>query len=574
MHRDGTAQAKLKPVAGVRECRIQRGMPDLRLVGKQLAAVRALAENPVARRALWAVASRDFRIAELMALPSSERGKVEELPRPIQGAPARAWGEELGPLPAMEGSGAALREAYRRGDTSPREVADRVLHREDRGDFGDSTYSPFVAMDRDGFVAAADESTARYRDDDARGPLDGVPVPVKDQLHMRGLPTRGGTAWRTEVVEEDAFIVTRMRQGGALLPGKAHATENGMNPLGFNPHFDYPRNVYSKDHGAGGSSTGSAVAVGLGMAPVAVSTDGGGSIRIPAAMNGLVGVKPSFNRFSRTGDIWMGTVGHTGAIGRSVSDVVDLFEVCAAHDPQDPKTHFATDWDSVHATWRAALGRGIRGCRIGVLHSEMRDAPPEIARACEDALAALQKEGAVLVDTAIPIIAMANAVGPIVIAGESAANAYDDIAAHRDATSDELRLIYGLLDNISAQEHLRALRTRTRIREALAEGIANVDLLALPAQQRQASPYPLSENRVEVADTAWTAAMTRFSFLANLTGVPAASVPVGMHGGLPLSLQLIGDAWDEASVIAGCAHLERMGLSQVPRPASYRSLLG
>lgn len=549
-------------------------MPDLRLVGGRLAAVRAVAENPILRNGLWAVVSRDFRVAELAALPAADRSRVEEIPRPIAGAPPRQWGDDdLGPPAAAEGSAAALRAAFLSGEATPRDVADRLLRREDTRDFGASTYSPFVALDREGMLRAADESTERYRRGEARGPLDGVPVPVKDQYHMRGLPTRGGTRWRTEIASQDAFIITRLREAGALLPGKAHATENGMNPLGFNPNFDYPRNVYSEAHGAGGSSTGSAVAVGLGMAPVAVSTDGGGSIRVPAAMNGLFGLKPSFNRLSGTGNIWLGTVGHSGPIGRSSCDLVDFLEVCAARDEADPKTHFAADWDTVTETWRRALGRGIRGCRIGVLRGEIAEALSPIARACEEALEALEKEGAVLVDVDVPLLGLANAVGPLVIAGESAANACDDVAAHREETSDELRLVYGMMECISAQQHLRATRTRTRIRETLAATMAELDLLALPAHARLASPYALSENRVQIADTAWTASMTRFNFLANLTGVPAASVPVGMHDGLPIGLQLVGDAWDEASVIAACAHLERIGVAAVPRPASYRSLL-
>jgi aspartyl-tRNA(Asn)/glutamyl-tRNA(Gln) amidotransferase subunit A len=549
-------------------------MPELRLVGDRLRAVRALAENPVTRRALWALVSKDFHVAELEQLPAQDRSRVEEIPRPIAGAAPRAWGDgDLGAPEPVEGSSAWWRRAYLAGETTPREVAERLLERLDAREFGASTYSPFVAIDREGVIAAADASSARYRDGAPLGPLDGVVVPVKDEFHMRGLPTRGGTSWRSATVDEDAFIVTRLRNAGALLVGKAHATENGMNPLGYNPNFDYPRNVYSSGHGAGGSSTGSAVAVGLGLAPVAIATDGGGSIRLPAAMNGLFGLKPTFNRLSGTGDIWLGTVGHAGPIGRSAADLVDLLVACAARDPLDPKTHFANDWDYVYDAWRAALGRGIAGCRIGVLRSELRDAAPPIARACEDALRALEKEGAKLVDTSFPLLTMANAVGPIIIAGESAANACDDIAAHRHDTSDELRLVYGLMECITAQQHLRATRVRSRIREQLAETMAEVDLLALPAHARQAAPYALDENRTQIADTAWTASMTRFSFLANLTGVPAAAIPVGMHDGLPIALQLVGDAFDEASVIAGCAHCERMGITALPRPAGYRPLV-
>jgi aspartyl-tRNA(Asn)/glutamyl-tRNA(Gln) amidotransferase subunit A len=356
--------------------------------------------------------------------------------------------------------------------------------------------------------------------------------------------------------------------------GKAHATENGMNPLGMSPHFEMPRNVYSSEHGAGGSSTGSAVAVALGLSTTAIGTDGRGSIRVPAAMNGVFGLKPTFNRLSSTGDIWRGSVGHTGPIGQSVADLVDLMEVAAAYDPLDPMTQFAHDWDTVKPTWRHALGRGISGCRIGVLVDEFPDADPAIAEACRAALAALEADGATLVDVRIPHLRIVNAVGPIVIAGESAANAATDLAAHAAETSDELRLVYGLMGAVSAQLFLRASRARTGIRLRAAAALAEVDVLALPTQARTAAHYPLSETGQQVAHTTWTAAMTRFSFLGNLTGLPAGTAPVGMHDGLPMGLQILGDAWDEASVLAVLAHIERLGISELPLPRGYLSLGG
>ncbi|MEZ4318630.1 MAG: amidase [Myxococcota bacterium] len=550
-------------------------MADLRLVGGRLGFVRALAENRLTRGALWKVVSQDFHFDLLNALPASGRGRVEEVPVPVQGAAPRSWGsgEDLGIPDTPRCTGAKLREAYASGKRDPVDVLEVMLARIDAGDFGPSTYSPFVELDRNGAQSAAQASAKRWKAGEPLGPLDGIIVPVKDEFHMKGLPTRGGTSWRNHRVDGDAFIVELLRNAGAVLIGKAHCTENGMNPLGFNPNFDYPRNVYSDGHGSGGSSTGSAVSVGLGFAPVAVSTDGGGSIRIPASLNGLFGLKPSLQRFGRTGDIWVGTVGHTGPIGGSASDLVDLMEVCSVRDPGDPMTHFPPDWGSVETTWRPALGRGIRGCRIGVLPRFMKAAIPEIASACDAALKALEKEGAVLVDVDFALLEVVNAVGPIVIAGESAANACDDLAAHRHETSDEVRLIYALMDNIAAQQHLRASRVRTQLRWDLAKALAGVDLLALPTTGRVASPYALSENRKQIADTAWTASFTEMNFLANLTGVPAGTVPVGMHEGLPIGLQLIGDAWDEASVIAGCAHLERIGVTQIPLSPGYRAPL-
>jgi aspartyl-tRNA(Asn)/glutamyl-tRNA(Gln) amidotransferase subunit A len=355
--------------------------------------------------------------------------------------------------------------------------------------------------------------------------------------------------------------------------GTTHATENGMNPLGFNPNHPMPRNVYSADHGAGGSSTGAGVAVGLGLTPVASGGDGGGSIRVPAAHNGVFGLKPTFNRISSTGNLWKASVGHGGPLGASAEDLVDFLQVASGLDPEDPFTQFATDWDTVRPTWRNALGRGIAGCRIGVLHREIADADPRIAVMVRDALAALEADGAELVDVHLDRIEVVNAIGPLIIASESAANAATDMALHRRDSSDELRLVYGLMQAVSAPLYLHARRARAGLRLRLAALIADVDVLALPTTQRLAAPYPRGNGR-QIADLTWTGAMTRFSFLGNLTGLPALSAPIGRIDGLPVGLQLVGDAWDEASVLAAGAHVQRMGLSELPAPRGYVDLLG
>lgn len=550
-------------------------MADMRLEGAKLRLVRKLAEGKLTKRMLWRVVSADFHLAELESLPASARGRVEELPKPVQAAAPRSFGSGDHPVPTSKfTTGADLQTAYAAGTLSPVDVAEAIFARIDSGDFGPSRFSPFVAVDREGTLAAAEASAARWKAGEPAGPLDGIPVPVKDEYHVRGLPTRGGTSWRDQPVDEDAFIVERMRKGGALVVGKAHCTENGLNPLGFNAHFDYPRNVHSDGHGAGGSSTGSAVAVGLGMAPVAISTDGGGSIRIPASLNGLYGLKPTLNRVGRGGDIWLGTVGHTGPIGGSTTDLVDLMEVTAALDPDDPFTEFAPDWGQVERTWRPALQRGVEGARIGVLTRMFDMADPAIATACMEALRALESAGAVLEDVDFPLLRIVNAVGPIVIAGEGMANAFDDIRDHQEETGEELRLISALMQNISAQQYLRATRVRNQLRLDLAAVFGRFDLLGLPTTGRLAAPYPKSCDRREVADTTWTAAFTSMNFLGNLTGVPAGTAPVGMSEGLPIGLQLMGDAWDEASVLAGLAAVERIGIGQVPLSKGYRSLLG
>ncbi len=545
-----------------------------RLEGLKLRAVRALVERPLTRKVLWKAVAEDFGLSLMQALPASELGPVEQVPKPVQGRAPRQWGgEPLDPPTSHRTTAADLRRAYTDGRTSPVEVLDRILDVEARHVFGDATNSPFITLDPEIARDAAKASAARWAEGKPTGPLDGVPVPVKDQYTLKGLPSYGGTAWRTRRFREDAVVVQQLRQGGAVIPGTTHVTENGLNPLGFNPNHAMPRNVYSAEHGAGGSSTGSAVAVGLGLAPVAVGTDGGGSIRTPAALNGLFGLKPTFNRLSSTGNLWKGSVGHAGPIGASVEDLVDLLEVASSFDPDDPFTGFATDWESVRPHWRAALGRGIAGCRLGVLHREIAEADPRIAALTRDALAALEAEGAELVDVHLDHIEVANAIGPLIIASESAANAATDMAIHRRESSDELRLVYGLMQAVDAPTYLLARRVRAGLRLRVAELLAGVDLLVLPTVQRPAAPYPVGNGR-QIADLAWTGAMTRFAFLGNLTGLPALTAPIGMVNDLPVGLQFLGDAWDEASCLAAGAHVERMGLSHLPRPRGYVDLLG
>lgn len=550
-------------------------MVDLRLKGAQLSLARRLAESPRTRALAWALAKRDFHTDELARLGADARAPLDDIPCPVAGAPPRAWTDAgLAPPATPWCSGRMLREAYARGETTPSEVLARIEARLDARAFGASTYSPFIELDLEVARREAEASTERHRRGAAHGPLDGVPVPVKDELHVRGLPTRGGTRFLTSPAPEDAWLVARLRAAGALVYGKTHATEWGMNPLGMSDHFDMPRSPYRSDRGAGGSSTGSGVAVGLGLATVAVGSDGGCSIRVPATHSGVLGLKPSFHRLGRTGDIWAAsTMGHLGPIGQSTEDLVDLLEATAGVDPDDPGTRFATDWSDVVPTWRRALGRGVRGARIGVLTSELADADAPIARACEAALAALEREGAVLIDVEVPLARHAPAVGALTIASESVANTHDHMRTHGALHTEEYRLISAVLHELDAQSFLGAARVRAALRRELARVMAGVDLLALPGSARVAPPYALDEGKRPLMDATSTAAMTRFAFLGNLTGVPAITFPVGMHDGLPVSLQLMGDAWDEASVLAGAAHAERIGLTHIERPTAYRSLL-
>lgn len=547
-------------------------MPQLRLTGRKVRAIRAALSNRAALRAAWTVLSADFHIPQLRKLPAEKLARLDPAPIPRIGRATHNWKDERLEAPVSEAgrsTGATLRAAYADG-VSPVDVVKNVFAAHNKL----GLRSPFIAVDEARAMKAAKASEARWRAGEPLGALDGLVVPVKDEFHMRGLATHGGASFRTERMNEDAWVVRQLEAAGAVVIGKTHATESGLNPCGVLEHFSGPRNVHSDGHAPGGSSTGSGVATALGLCASAVGTDGGGSIRIPASLNGVFGLKPTYLRIGRTGDAWgASTVAHIGPIGQSVADCVEQLAATAGVDPDDPITRWAPDRHK-SAPWVKALGRGVRGARIGICHSEFEDADSAVAGVTLRAVKALADEGAELVDVSLPFGSLINGIGVVSIASESAANLRDDFAKHEAEFGAELAIILRLMGLIPAQEYLQAARARAHLRDKVAELFGDIDLLVLPTTGTVAPPYALSEDRMPVLNPVATAAMTRFNFLGNLTGLPAGTVPVGTVDGLPVGLQLVGDAWDEASVIAAMAHCERLGLHHaVPRPGTYIDIL-
>jgi aspartyl-tRNA(Asn)/glutamyl-tRNA(Gln) amidotransferase subunit A len=522
-----------------------------------------------------------YRLDELFGLPPEARDGFDESPRPVAGRPPRDWGHTDYDPPTSDRTGATaadLREAYRSGETTPIEVLEQIRSIVEDAAFGESVHDPHVCFDWEEARRAAEASTARYRDDTPLGPVDGIPVPIKDHHHMQGLLTQSGTSYMGEFegpAEVDSEPVRRLRNAGALLYGKTHTTEWGMQPTGFNPHFEMPRNVYDRERAAGGSSTGTATAVGLGLAPTGLGSDGGGSIRIPAACNGLFGLKPSFQRLSRRGDAWkFSTLSHNGPIGRSTRDLVDfLIPSGAEPDPDDPATTHSPDAGEAASNWRRALGRGIDGARIGIWRWAFEMADDAIASACRSTLDALEREGAELVEVDVRYADFHQSIGALTIGVESLGFLHEVFEHFEEECSDDLRLMWQTLSTIEASEYMRARRTRAVLRRTLAETFENVDLIAAPTTNMPPPRYDLDDDGVAIYDEKATMELCRFAFLANLTGVPAGTVPIAMRQGLPIGLQLIGDAWDEASVLAAMAHCERAGLTSLPEPPTTHALV-
>lgn len=539
-----------------------------RLSGGTLRNVARFGRTSVGALALQKILRADLDIDRLSALPDELRGEVPLDTRPHQGRPPRTHPSQNLPLPGpgWAPSSRTFTAAYREGTISPREVVRRALDEARRLASLQPSVGPILEYADDAALAEADASEQRWRENRPLGPFDGVPWAVKEEMATRGLARRGGTAFLDPKPQpEDATAVARVRDRGAIAIGSTPMTEFGMTPNGANAKRVLPRNPHVTDRIAGGSSTGSGVAVATGLVPFALGADGGGSIRIPAALNGVFGIKPTYGRVSRHLSLGQGSVSHVGPLACSAVDLAHALEAMGGHDPNDPQTWAAPQREA--GSYVAALARGVSALVIGVPDSEWADAAEPVQRAGKAALTALEKEGAILVPVRLEMAKLANPIGMVIIACEARAMLKAEWRDHADEMSDDLQVTFAALDAFSAVEYLENARLRTGLRREMARAFGTIDLLALPSTAAPAAKVSETDMRTGFLDTAVLDGLCRYAFLGNLTGLPAISTPVGCDGlGLPVGLQLVADAWDEATAFAAAAHLERIGVAVPRRP--------
>lgn len=547
-----------------------------RLSGPTLAAIRRVAETPGADSALRAFLKSTLGIDRLAELPERMRGPLPMQMRPIQGRPGRIRPNAGLPLPEAGNWPRTVNSyasAYRAGSINPRDIADRVLSHLDELSARRPCMNVLAAKDPPMTLRDAAASAERFAQGRPLGPLDGVPFLVKDQCDVEGLPTRDGSICEPDVpVDCDSTLVSRLRKAGAVFSGKTVLTIWGMSPMGNSTDYALPHNVHDASRAAGGSSTGSAVGVALGVAPIAIGTDGGGSIRIPAALNGIFGIKPTFGRVARSPHS-SSSVAHTGPLAATTLDLATFLDVVASDpDPLDPMTSWAPPLPQ--GGFGAYLGSGVRGLRIGIDELELRQAEPDIVRAVEKTIRSLEKEGAELVRIEIPMAKYAAAIGYLTISPEVVAAKREILRNRRTELPDDLRLMFAIVEGFSCGEYLDAQRLRSGLRRAMAEVFQDVDVIALPTTAITAPRYTEAEERLPISDPTAIDGLCRFNFLGNLTGLPAGSAPIGFDSkGLPIGLQIVGDAWDEPTVLSVLAHLERMGVAQVKKPSGALDLL-
>ncbi|WP_370324509.1 amidase [Euzebya sp.] len=451
---------------------------------------------------------------------------------------------------------ADLQDAFAAGRATPIGVAETFL----AADPVDGPLAAFRAVHADDVIDQARAATERHAAGNAIGPLDGVLVAVKDAVAVAGYRTLAGTRElayhdpaRDGAVE--ATLVRRLRDAGAVIAGKTHTTELGLSPTGTSGAQPTPRNPHDLSRLTGGSSSGTGAAVAAGLTTVGVGSDGGGSIRIPAAVCGVFGIKPSWGVVPGDGTAPVGwwSLDHLGPLARCADDLATVLGVLAdrRYDVVDRPLRYGVDW----AWWGQP--------------------DPAVDAPCRAAAAELSPT-----PVTIPGIELARTAGYATALSELTAGIWETLRDRPEAFSADIRTAVAQAANISGADYLRAQQVRQLLADGLDRAFDDVDVLLVPTVALPAPPRPSDADLAEgVLDTDLIDAMTAYTFPANLCGLPAASVPVGVTpgtgpgSGLPIGLQVVGRRGDDATVLAACAALERAGLAVRPRPRSEHATL-
>ncbi|MBU8824234.1 Asp-tRNA(Asn)/Glu-tRNA(Gln) amidotransferase GatCAB subunit A [Mycolicibacterium goodii] len=443
---------------------------------------------------------------------------------------------ELYELPLID-----IAEKIRTREVSPVEVAESSLARLEEVEpvlTAFATVTPEVALEQ-AKIAEQEIADGKYR-----GPLHGIPLGVKDLYDTAGIKTTSSSAQRADYIPDaDSASVAKLYDAGMILIGKTHTHE-----FAYGATTPTTGNPWAPDRTPGGSSGGSGAAVAAGVVHVALGSDTGGSIRIPAALCGTVGLKPTYGRASRVGVASLSwSLDHVGPLSRNVTDSALVMAAMSGYDRRDPGTADVPVPDMV-----SGIDAGVAGKKIGIPVNYFTDqVAPEAAEAARVAAAKFSELGAELVEVEIPLAEHIVPTEWAIMMPEATAYHQDYLRNSPEQYTDEVRTLLEVGAVQPATDYVNALRRRTLIQAAWKEMFVGIDVLlaptvVAPATLRSDPFVRWDDGTVEAA----TAAYVRLSAPANVTGLPSLSVPAAFTSdGLPLGVQIIGKPFAEPEIL-------------------------
>ncbi|NOY99281.1 MAG: amidase [Chloroflexi bacterium] len=439
------------------------------------------------------------------------------------------------------------RDLIRQKELSPLELTQACLRQIERME---PSLNAFITLAADPAVEQAKRAGATLvkTPPEELPPLFGIPFAAKDLYDTANLRTTGGAQFLADnVPSADAAVIARLRAAGMILLGKTNTHEIALGVTTVNPHYGATHNPWDLARIPGGSSGGSAAALAARMCPAALGTDTGGSIRIPSALCGTVGLKATYGRVSLRGVLPLSwNLDHAGPMTRSVRDAALMLQVMAGYDPQDPASVNAPLGD-----YLTDIEGGVRGWRVALAEGDfIRAADAEVLAAVREAARIFESLGANVETVETSWLHAAAQANGLMTQADAAAFHHERLTAHPEAFGEDVRRRLRQGAAFSSTDYSLARRTQTEMRRRLEHFFADYDLLLLPSAAVTAPP-------IEGPDAvAQAKLLTRFTAPFNLSGLPALSLPCGFdRRGLPIGLQIAAAPWQEAKILqAGHAY--------------------
>jgi len=428
----------------------------------------------------------------------------------------------------------------------------------DRIELRNPSLNAFLAVLPEHALERAAEADRELAVGTTRGPLQGIPVAIKDVFDLRGTRTTGGgLIYENTPATGNAAVVDKLEEAGAVIVGKLNLHELAYGITSENPHFGPVRNPWNREHSAGGSSGGSGAAVAAELVFAALGTDTGGSIRIPASFCGTVGFKPTFGLVSRYGTQPLGfTLDHVGPLARTVRDAALVLNATAGPDWRDPGSTVNELTDYLPPE------RGsIRGIRIGIPEDWLAgDVDEEVEKAVRDGANRAASLGAEVRDVALPDLITVNTVGQVLLLCEASA-IFERYTEQRNRFGADVLSLVDQGRLVPATDYINAQRLRHQLQTDFRTVWSEVDCLITPSVPITAPGLGETTIRLAGKDVPMRPLITRFSRPFNVLGLPAISVPCGLTGdGLPIGLQIAGPPFGDALVLRVAAALEDDGI--------------
>lgn len=407
----------------------------------------------------------------------------------------------------------------------------------------DGSLNAYVRILGDSAIQQAKKADREIAEGLYRGPLHGVPIAVKDLCWIEGIPTAAGTAIHKNFVPtHDATVVRKLKDAGAVLIGKTQLTEGAYSD--YHPSIPPVRNPWNTDYWTGISSSGSAVAVAVGLCFGSIASDTGGSIRWPSAANGVTGLKPTWGRVSRYGTFDLApSLDHIGPIARSVTDVAAILNVIAGHDSHDPTTSLHPVGDYIADTIV-----DVRDKRIGIDRRwNSEDVDPEIQTALTEACTVFSNLGVEVVELSFPDVRQIVADWTPNCAVEAAVAHQSTYPLHKEQYGPILSSVIESGRGVSAMEYQRILLRRAMFRGQVEALFSSVDAILTPPQPF--APLTIGTIATLGEQPELIAKLQRYTCPFDMSGHPTLTFPGGFStDGMPIGLQLIAASFDEASL--------------------------